>query len=161
MRDNALRRQDLEGYDSLPATATTTARVGTDFPNFWGQFEAQPQRKWQVEVVNQLVKFAKLPKGWDSYNAERFRSDAGMFALEVLEKVMRPRTPVPQIVPTASGGVQLEWHQKGIDLEINIVGPYNCELWYRDHQSGAEPLALEFSSDFSPLNIPITQLTNR
>jgi hypothetical protein len=107
------------------------------------------------------VDLLALPEGWNSYGASRTKKDAGMFALEILKKIMRPRTPIPQVVPTAAGGIQLEWHVKGIDLEIDILEPYKCELWYRDHQSQAEPTSVEFSNDFSVLREPIGQLTIR
>ena len=49
---------------------------------------------------------------------------------------MRPRTPVPQVVPSPVGGVQLEWHEKDIDLELHITAPYECEVWFQDHRTG-------------------------
>ena len=65
-----------------------------------------------------------------------------MFVLSVLNDVMRTRTPIPQVVPSAGGGVQLEWHQKGIDLELHIAGPYQCELWFQAINGRMTPLFL-------------------
>jgi len=31
-----------------------------------------------------------------------------------------PTTPPPIIVPTVRGGIQLEWHTKGIDIEVYV-----------------------------------------
>jgi hypothetical protein len=64
------------------------------------------------------------------YRAPHIGFDTGMFALIVLNDVMRTHTPIPQVVPSGTGGVQLEWHQKGIDLELYIAAPYQCELWF-------------------------------
>lgn len=155
---SALRYQDSSLTEDSP---TTTRREETTYPKFRGAFESEPQRKWEVEIVRQLVRLADMPDDWDSYGASKLKKDAGLFALEILHKIMRPRTPIPQIVPTTAGGVQLEWHEKGIDLEINIVGPYQCELWYCDHQSKYPPISAEFSNDFSLLREPIGQLTSR
>jgi len=155
---SALRYQDTSqgGVTSsvLPTSDSTYRR-------FQSAFDAEPQRRWEVEAVRQLVKFADLPENWDSYGSTRLKKDAGHFALEILQKIMRPRTPIPQIVPTSTGGVQLEWHEKGIDLEINILGAYDCELWYRDRQTQSPPVAATFSNDFSLLRDPIGQLTSR
>jgi len=75
---------------------------------------------------------------------------------------MKPATPLPQVVPSSDGGVQLEWHEKGIDLELHIRAPYDCELWYRDHQDAdAEPVSSKLSNDFSDLRTPIDLLTTR
>jgi hypothetical protein len=110
------------------AAATTDQESRPNYPNFLRAYSAQPERKWEVEVVRALVRFANLTPGWDSYHAPPIRRDAGHFALEVLQGVMRPRTPPPQVVPSSSGGIQLEWHQKGIDLEVHIIAPYEWEM---------------------------------
>jgi hypothetical protein len=143
-----------------PETSTIVRRNDA-YSTFRSSYNAEPQRQWEVEVVRRIVKLLDLPDGWDSYGASKIKKDAGMFALEILQKVMRPRTPLPQIVPTAAGGIQIEWHEKGIDLEIDILGPYECELWYRDQTSAVDPVSVEFSNDFSVLRDPIGQLTAR
>jgi hypothetical protein len=154
---SALRNQG----DYTRESATTTSKSDDGYPNFRGAFNSEPQRQWEVEVVRRVVKLLDMPEDWDSYGAPKIKKDAGMFALEILQKVMRPRTPMPQIVPTAAGGIQIEWHEKGIDLEIDILGPYECELWYRDQRSQQAPSSTPFSNDFSLLREPIGQLTAR
>jgi hypothetical protein len=142
--------------------ATPPRKRFSDFPNFASAYDAHSERKWQIEVQQRLVQYAKYPTDWDSYGAPAIGWEAGMFALSVLNDFMRPRTPIPQVVPSSSGGVQLEWHEKGIDLELHIAGPYRCELWFRDLQSpGSAPISLDLTDDFSPLRAPIEMLTNR
>jgi hypothetical protein len=134
----------------------------SNYPNFSRHYHAEPERKWEVEVVQALVRLANMPAGWDSYNAPPLRRDAGHFALEILQSVMRPRTPLPQVVPSAAGGVQLEWHEKGIDLELHITAPYQWELWFRDLEDpNSQPVSLELTDDFSELSGPIALLTTR
>ncbi|MBM4018910.1 MAG: hypothetical protein FJ288_11375 [Planctomycetes bacterium] len=41
-------------------------------------------------------------------------------ALNALMMVMESRSPAPTVVPTVEGGVQLEWHQNDIDLEVEV-----------------------------------------
>ena len=85
-----------------------------------------------------------------------------MFALNILKDVMRPRTPIPQVVPSSVGGVQLEWHEKGIDLELHVTGPYQCELWFQDlNAPGTGPISMGLTNDFSALLKPIELLTQR
>ena len=117
-------------------------------------------RKWQVEVLTPLLRFVHNPVGWDSYQGQPLRWDAGLFALSVLNTVMRQRTPIPHVVPSAAGGVQLEWHEKDIDLELHITAPYEVELWYEDHRTG-QRLATDLSNDLSALATPIAELTSR
>lgn len=144
------------------STASTATQPRSQFANFRKALEAAPERKWQIEVQSRLIEFAKMEAGWNSYGAPPVTWDAGMFALNVLNDVMRPRTPMPQVVPSSVGGVQLEWHEKGIDLEIHITAPYRCELWFQDHNAPNMPgVALELTDDFSALLKPIELLSTR
>lgn len=144
------------------STSTAPAQVRSQFPNFQRTFDAPPERKWQIEVQKHLLKYVKMQPGWDSYGAPRIGWDAGMFALSILNDVMRTRTPIPQVVPSGAGGVQLEWHQKGIDLELHITAPYECELWFQDHRQAQQPpVSLELTDNFSALLKPIELLTTR
>jgi hypothetical protein len=149
-------------YESTASSAEPATPKAAAYPNFHGAFNAPPERKWQIEVQSRLLKYVKMQKGWDSYDAPPVGWDTGMFVLSVLNDVMRTRTPIPQVVPSAGGGVQLEWHQKGIDLELHIAGPYQCELWFQDHQRPNDPPgSIELTDNFSALLKPIELLTTR
>jgi hypothetical protein len=143
------------------SVGTTSQRV-SNYPKFASAFDAAPERKWQLEVQEHMFNYAKLPHGWDTYNAQPIGWNAGLFALSILNDFMRPRTPIPQVVPSTAGGVQLEWHEKGIDLELHFTGPYQCELWFKDHQAPDEPpISVELSADYSVLRKPFELLTSR
>ena len=157
----ATSARSIDYYETDVAPALDAAQQSS-FPNFYAQLNASPERKWEVEVVRALVNLARLPAGWDSYGTSPLRRDAGHFALEILQGVMRPRTPLPQVVPSSAGGVQLEWHEKGIDLELHITAPFQWELWFQDHHdSNSQPLSLELTDDFSALKRPIALLSSR
>ena len=148
--------------DFEPEVSGSIAEEQSAYPRFNHHFNAEPDRRWQIEVQNHLVRFVRMEPGWDGYDAPPLRRDAGLFALEILQGVMRPRTPLPQVVPSSMGGVQLEWHEKGIDLEIHITAPYQWELWFQDHQDpNTPPISLELTDDLSPLRRPIQLLTAR
>jgi hypothetical protein len=141
-----------------------TSQHASKYPNFARAFEAEPERKWQSEVQKRLLTYAKLPRGWDTYGAQPIGWDAGLFALSILNDFMRPRTPIPQVVPSSAGGVQLEWHQKGVDLELHVTGPYHCELWFKDHLAPNDPpvsLDLTAPEDYSALSKPFNLLSSR
>jgi hypothetical protein len=148
-------------YESTATTAPGSRRTSSSFPNFSKAFNDPPEQ-WQIEVQSRLLQYVKMPKGWDTYNAQPVGWDAGMFALSILHDVMQVRTPIPQVVPSSAGGIQLEWHQKGIDLELHVTGPYQCELWFQDHHHPDDPpVSLELTDDFSSLLRPIELLTTR
>jgi hypothetical protein len=41
---------------------------------------------------------------------------------------MGPTIPSPSIVPAHGGGLQLEWHTGGLDIELMIYRPFDAEL---------------------------------
>jgi hypothetical protein len=108
-----------------------------------------------------LEKFAQYPEGWDSYNALPVRADTAAFALTVLNSILKLQTPLPQAVPSAAGGIQFEWHEKGIDLEFDIAAPYECHVWFFDHRAEVQGTDAHLTNDFSVLRTPIDLLTSR
>ena len=114
-----------------------------------------------MRVVKELVELCSLEADWDSHGAPPISMSAGMFGLTVLQQVMLPRTPIPEIVPSSSGGVQFEWHEGDIDLELHISAPYECELWFDDHRSGSKAISIELSNDFSELQTALRTLSKR
>jgi hypothetical protein len=147
-------------FETFGLTATQTPPP-IQFEMFLTHYhDFEPDRRWQAEVLKPLAKYATLPRGWDSYAGHPLRWDAGFFALWILNAVMRPRTPIPRVVPSPVGGVQLEWHEKDIDLELHITAPYEWELWFEDHRTG-ERISTELSNDLSDLVRPISELTSR
>jgi hypothetical protein len=101
-----------------------------------------------------------LPNDWDQQGARSIREDAALFALELLYRLLTPTSPAPQIVPLAYGGLQLEWHRRGSDLEIEIAGPNRVSVSFEDPQSGIDQ-EIELSADLSPLPNEIRRAIDR
>jgi len=57
----------------------------------------------------------KLQPNWDSYNAPAISPTAIKTAMSLL-------LVTPLVVPRSNGGIQLEWHQDGLDWEI-VINP--------------------------------------
>jgi hypothetical protein len=154
---------------TVSATASATANASvtipkqpqTAYPRFYQQYFAEPERRWQFEVQTQLLKYIQMKQGWNGYSAPAPNKDTAEFALVILNKIMRSLTPIPHVVPSSSGGIQLEWHEKDVDLELHVSAPYEFEMWFRDHRQKQPPISLELSSDFAPLLAPIKLLTTR
>jgi hypothetical protein len=147
---------------------TTTAKRKPDstrppFQKFWHEYYSRLDRKLEAEIQPQLTELTQYPVGWDSYGAPPLREDTAIFAMFVLNSVMRLQTPLPQVVPSSAGGVQLEWHEKGIDLELHITAPFECEMCFCDHQNNnAQATSVRITKpDFSILKAPIDLLTSR
>ena len=92
-----------------------------------------------IETVRTFIELLELPGGWNSYNAKQIRKENVNAAVSLLGRVMRLGTPAPIVVPKVRGGVQLEWHTNGINLEIAIDSPDDITFFAEDIQSNENP----------------------
>ena len=67
--------------------------------------------------INALL---SLAPGWDSYNGLPTSEGAARKAINILSGLVSEAARFPAIVPTGDGGVQLEWHNNGWDVEIEV-----------------------------------------
>ena len=107
-----------------------------------------PSPEWLEQNEATLEELLKLPANWNSYGAAPIRPDAVEAARDVLGKIVRSDTPQPAVVPTVRGGIQLEWHTHGIDLEIEIPESGQFHVWYEDPQ---EEIELQHDASLSQL----------
>jgi hypothetical protein len=120
-----------------------------------------PVRHWQSEVLGSVLRLAKLPRNWDSYGAKTIAYDTALFAMLVLDSIMQTETPIPSVVPTSAGGIQFEWHEHDIDLEIEVIAPNRCEYWFADLRGQLPESSAPLENDFHALARPISVLTSR
>lgn len=93
---------------------------------------------WLQPTLQALLALRNLPRGWDSYGAKPIDIDCIQEAMRLLVQIMKEDSPVPCVVPTAEGGVQLEWHQGGYDIEVEIASPTQISAFVEDAKSGEE-----------------------
>jgi hypothetical protein len=130
------------------------------FPRFRAHYDAGPERKWQEDILARVCSLLTLREGWGGAKSSPIDHGAAMFALSVLQRVMSARTPKPQVVPLTSGGIQVEWHEKDIDLEFTVYAPYECSIWFEDHLTSTTKEA-ELDADFSELGAALATLSRR
>ena len=96
----------------------------------------QPPPHWLMPVIERVISFGALPANWDSYRArpvDPFCAAAAIsFILDYISKWMPP----PSAVPTNRGGVQLEWHCNGLDIEIEFASPSRLHFAFEDRRTG-------------------------
>jgi len=93
---------------------------------------------WIRKSVPKLLRLTKLPEDWDSYGAAPPPSDLVRAIVKVLEYSEVIDVPVPEVVPTVSGGVQLEWYMRDRQLEIEFPGAGAVEYLQTDLARSAE-----------------------
>jgi len=79
-----------------------------------------------------MIELLELPPGWNSYNAKPITKENVNFAISLLGRTMHADTPAPNVVPMVRGGVQLEWHTRGISLETSIYSPNEVRFLAED-----------------------------
>ena len=74
--------------------------------------------RWYQPVVQRLFDLTRLPRNWDSYGGVAVTSANARDALWFLVRFLESASVPPWVVPLSDGGVQLEWHRDGVDLEV-------------------------------------------
>ncbi len=64
---------------------------------------------------------------------------------------------LPFVVPTSGGGIQFEWHTRGIDLEVEVVQPGRIVALFADSRTGEE--WEEETKDFSLLREALQKIS--
>jgi hypothetical protein len=73
---------------------------------------------WVIPACVQLLVLQRLPDNWDSYGGVALQARHRDAALRFLGLVMSDEISMPDIVPLADGGVQLEWRPPGIEIDF-------------------------------------------
>lgn len=89
-------------------------------------------------ALERACELQQLPSGWNAHGAEPLSDTAFRRAIEFLAAYVVRGVAGPALVPTVRGGLQLEWHRRGVDIEVEI-GPEGSVSWCaEDRQSGDE-----------------------
>lgn len=114
---------------------------------------------WLEALGVELVELLNLSENWDSNGARAINERCVRSLLELLFEVSHPNTPPPAIVPTVFGGVQAEWHQKGLDLEIEVNSPNRFAVYCKDHKTN-KVWEDDATTDFKPLASVLERLAD-
>lgn len=93
--------------------------------------------QWFRPVLSQFEQMLSLPMGWDSYDGLPTSLASVEKALYFLARVAEPQTSPPTVVPLSGGGVQLVWHENGVDVEATFTAD-ESEVYVRDLGPGHE-----------------------
>jgi len=144
--DELSRERIVMPYEkSIPLRWAVIQRPGLDL---WVEIHTiAPVPQWFTDAASSVTNLLRLPFGWDSYSAKPIDPRSAKAALDFLASLIGKQVQAPQIVPTVSGGIQLEWHQNGIDLEIEISASGSEKVYFEDRQAQTDweeegPLAM-------------------
>jgi hypothetical protein len=109
---------------------------------------SQPVASWRDAVLSRLNELVRLPLGWDGYRGEPVSFLYASYALRLLEAVCGDRAPEPQIVPGASGDLQIEWHTPRGDIELHVRAPNDVLAWHCDADTGPDGEEVALTNNF-------------
>jgi hypothetical protein len=73
---------------------------------------------WLEPALKRAGPLLLLPTGWNGDGAPMIDRASIRAAVAALAQFMKAGSSIPQWTPTNKGGVQLDWHERGMDLEI-------------------------------------------
>lgn len=91
--------------------------------------ETRAEQQWDLtpfardkllENAQTILALLELEPAWDGSRGKPLSVEAAGVAVQILIDVIPIERPSPQLVPLPSGGIQIEWHVAGNDLEIEI-----------------------------------------
>ncbi len=121
----------LHFYDGAPVTV-----------RFQGS-GSEPASLWTT--IDSVKRVAALGPDWDSYGARAVSPRAFVRLLPLLPALLTDETPAPSVVPHPSGGLALEWHQGGYDLEVSVSAAGAIQ-WSLSTIDDEEPVAWDTDS---------------
>jgi hypothetical protein len=91
---------------------------------------------WLMPTMRSLRDLLQLHRNWDGYGANEVQEHIAQKAFWLLVEVMENDSPAPGVVPLSDGGIQLEWHRHGQNLEIEFPVAAPPSFFY--YEDGSE-----------------------
>lgn len=129
--------QTRRAFDKSAKAPTSLSTRGWRIPLPQGvvKFADEPPARLKA-TIQQIANFCNLKLNWDSYGAKPVDPNNAVTAILILLNAVDDSTPLPTVVPLSQGGIQLEWHCNGADLEIVIASPSRIRASFEDLNSG-------------------------
>ena len=95
---------------------------------------------WLGRVKRRIRDMAELPANWDSYGAVPVDRRIPPIAEDLVEWFAVAGMPPPDVFATSDGGIQIEWHIRRVNIEIEISPIEGTTIYFQDLNEG-EPCA--------------------
>lgn len=121
---------------------TTPLATSVEEPEFRrvfvsGQFDRAP---WVDRFFGRIRPLFDLEEGWNGPRTMPLSVDAVSSAYGFVTALMQKfhQLPLPSVVPLNSGGLQIEWHRGGMDVEVEFEPDSDPALYVHDLLTGQE-----------------------
>lgn len=89
-------------------------------------------------AVYRAIELLQLPRGWNSHGAEPVSGVAFVQTIEFLTAYVVHGVAGPTLVPTVRGGLQIEWHRRGVNIEVEVDPDGSVSWCAEDRETGEE-----------------------
>lgn len=119
--------------------------------------------EWWVNACHKIGYLLHMDDNWDSYGAKKINRNLAFFASQLIQQIARPRIPEPAIIPTLKGSIQLEWHDFGFDIEVEILSSSEIGFYCEDLRAevAVEPIETVLGADIGLLVDKLAELADR
>ena len=100
---------------------------------------------WLGRAKKRLKELTQLQANWDSYDAVPVDPRIATLAEDLVEWFAVDRMPPPDLFATSDGGVQIEWHIRRVNIEIDVSPTEGTTIYFQDLNAG-EPWSRPASS---------------
>lgn len=90
-------------------------------------FDSEPPA-WFNPILDDICQLGELPANWNTYGAQQIDPQTAAYSITLLGSVLSHVDPLPSIVPTSRGGILIEWHIGGVDLEVDVRSPSSLHV---------------------------------
>jgi hypothetical protein len=112
--------------------------------------------KWVDSALSAIEDLARLSDGWDSYGARPISVDSIVRFFDVMNDLLLQFERLqPNLVPTAAGGIQVEFHAPGEEMELSIT-PEKMTVFYQNEARG-----VSWEGDFNEHRVEVHEVLER
>lgn len=86
-------------------------------------------------IVEELLALLDLQPNWNSYGAPVVSPSSLGYGLALLARTTELGSLRPAVVPSPSGGFQFEWHENGVDLEVEVLPSGQLSTYFQDRET--------------------------
>jgi hypothetical protein len=145
-------------YESrTPATTTNTGSAKRK-PIGFATSERDAETPSLVPLGEALRDLVGLQSNWDSYGALPPSRSALVHTWELASRLVEVGMPIPQVFPTRSGGVQLEWHVPRASLEWELDADVPSGVFVFDDHATGERIDGELPKDLDLIAVPLSRI---
>lgn len=155
VQSGGIRRPRIEASSPEPRRFPFMLRDGSLVVEIVGD-----EPNWLYSVLSKLQVLSNLSQDWDSYGGVPMSFEAATAALDFLSVCLSDDSLAPEVVPTNSGGVQLEWHRHAGDLEVSFSQEGVPSAFFVDASSDLEWEMENLSIDVSRLAAAVEVMAN-